>query len=152
MQGRIVPFGYSDPMNTTYVFSIGSAFPSTAMAKRGKAKMNVSLNTVYNPFHGPANLPISPHETKEEWTRREREFQDAQRISCEIDEQLLKTKKMLQRRRRAIKMLLLGESNSSIATIISRRSCCILAQGEAESGKVGYPLFLEDGFRLTFLL
>ncbi len=82
---------------------------------------------------------------------REQESQDAQRISREIDEHLLETKKMLERRKRAIKMLLLGESRSCVATIISRHSCCILAQGQAESGKVGYLLFLEDGFRLTFL-
>ncbi|KAK0214670.1 G-protein alpha subunit [Armillaria nabsnona] len=88
------------------------------MAKRGKAKTNVSLNTLYNPFHGPANLPIPPNETKEERTRREQEFRDAQRISCEIDEQLLGTKKMLQRRRGAVKMLLLGQAESGKSTLL----------------------------------
>ncbi|PBK61171.1 G-alpha-domain-containing protein [Armillaria solidipes] len=77
------------------------------MSKRGKANMDVSLHTAYNPFHGPTNLPGPPNETEEERTRREQESQDAQRISREIDEHLLETKKMLERRKRAIKMLLL---------------------------------------------
>ncbi|SJL18188.1 uncharacterized protein ARMOST_21766 [Armillaria ostoyae] len=77
------------------------------MSKRGKANTNVSLDTVYNPFHGPTNLPGPRNETEEEQTRREQESQDAQRISREIDEHLLETKKILERRRWAVKMLLL---------------------------------------------
>ncbi|KAK0499179.1 heterotrimeric GTP-binding alpha subunit [Armillaria luteobubalina] len=77
------------------------------MPRRGKTITDVSLDTVYNPFHGPTNLLGPPNETEEDRTRREQESQDAQRISREIDEHLLETKKSLEKRKRAIKMLLL---------------------------------------------
>ncbi|KAK0435350.1 heterotrimeric GTP-binding alpha subunit [Armillaria borealis] len=88
------------------------------MSKRGKANMDVSLDTVYNPFHGPTNLPGPPNESEEQRTRREQESQDAQSISREIDEHLLETKKILERRRRAIKMLLLGQAESGKSTLL----------------------------------
>lgn len=116
MQGRIVPFGYSVP--NTYAFSIGSTLPPPPMPRRGKTITDVSLDTVYNPFHGPTNLLGPPNETEEDRTRREQESQDAQRISREIDEHLLETKKSLEKRKRAIKMLLLGQAESGKSTLL----------------------------------
>ncbi|KAK0229755.1 heterotrimeric GTP-binding alpha subunit [Armillaria nabsnona] len=88
------------------------------MSKRGKANTDLSPDTVHNPFHGPTNLPGPPNETEEERTRREQESQDAQRISREIDEHLLETKRMLERKKRAIKMLLLGQAESGKSTLL----------------------------------
>ncbi|KAK0202281.1 heterotrimeric GTP-binding alpha subunit [Desarmillaria ectypa] len=78
------------------------------MPKSGR----ISLDTLGNPFHGPANLPGPPDETEEQRANRLKELQDAQTVSREIDEHLLETKKMLERRKRAIKMLLLGQAES----------------------------------------
>ena len=50
----------------------------------------------------------SPSDTKEEAFAKERAFQEAQRISREIDEWLLESKKALDKKKKAAQILLLG--------------------------------------------
>jgi guanine nucleotide-binding protein alpha-1 subunit len=65
--------------------------------------MESSENPFIATFKPPAN------ETEEERTHRVRTFQDAQRISRQIDENLLETKKKLDKRSKGTRILLLGE-------------------------------------------
>ncbi|KAJ4469633.1 guanine nucleotide binding protein, alpha subunit [Lentinula lateritia] len=64
--------------------------------------MELSENPFIVAFKVPAN------ETEEERVHRARAFQDAQRVSRQIDENLQETKRNLDRRKRAIRILLLG--------------------------------------------
>lgn len=50
----------------------------------------------------------SPSDTKEEALAKERAFQDAQKVSREIDELLLESKKTLDKKKNAAQILLLG--------------------------------------------
>ncbi|PBK80500.1 hypothetical protein ARMGADRAFT_1040031 [Armillaria gallica] len=82
------------------------------MAKRGKANTNVTPRIRKFPEHfwwTKTTSEIAPLYLREMtsliWCQLE--SQDAQKISCEIDEQLLETKKMLQRRRQWINTVLL---------------------------------------------
>ncbi|KAJ3891986.1 G-protein alpha subunit [Lentinula edodes] len=68
--------------------------------------MELSENPFIVAFKVPAN------ETEEERVHRARAFQDAQRVSRQIDENLQETKRNLDRRKRAIRILLLGQAES----------------------------------------
>ena len=63
--------------------------------------------------------------------QRVHEQTEAARISREIDESLLETKKLIEKRKKAIKVLLLGK-----LVTLARSSCAfIVSKGQAESGK-----------------
>ncbi|KAJ3883944.1 G-protein alpha subunit [Lentinula edodes] len=68
--------------------------------------MELSANSFIVAFKVPAN------ETEEERLHRARAFQDPQRVSRQIDENLPQTKRNLDRRQRAIRILLLGQAES----------------------------------------
>ena len=69
-----------------------------------------------NPFNEHWSA-TSPSDTHEEALAKERAFQEAQRISRQIDEKLLEAKKALEKKKKAVQILLLGLS------IIASVSC-----------------------------
>ncbi|KAJ8091597.1 hypothetical protein PM082_020827 [Marasmius tenuissimus] len=100
--------------------------------RKGKEKAP-SSPSVDNPFISQYRPP--PGETEEERIRRARAAQDAQRVSKEIDESLLETKKYLDRRRRGLRLLLLGACRVDLN--LSRSLAQMLYfLGQAEAGKV----------------
>jgi hypothetical protein len=64
---------------------------------------------VPNPYHSKTWTGAHPDETAEEALIRTRNLQEAQRISKEIDNSLLETKRALDRRKKGTKILLLGK-------------------------------------------
>lgn len=56
-----------------------------------------------------AALAPPPEESEDERAKRVQEQEEAVRVSREIDESLLETKKLIEKRKKAIKVLLLGE-------------------------------------------
>jgi len=56
-----------------------------------------------------AALAPPPEETEDERVKRVHEQTEAARVSREIDESLLETKKLIEKRKKAIKILLLGK-------------------------------------------
>ncbi|KAH7868644.1 guanine nucleotide binding protein, alpha subunit [Lentinula edodes] len=75
---------------------------------KSKQKQRASMELSENPFIVAFKVPAN--ETEEERVHRARAFQDAQRVSRQIDENLQETKRNLDRRKRAIRILLLGMS------------------------------------------
>ncbi|KAF9259456.1 P-loop containing nucleoside triphosphate hydrolase protein [Marasmius fiardii PR-910] len=84
---------------------------------RRKGKGKVSPGELSdNPFIVQYKPP--PGETEEERIHRVRKFQDAQRVSKEIDESLQEAKKLLERRRKGLRLLLLGQAEAGKSTVL----------------------------------
>ncbi|KAH6905158.1 heterotrimeric GTP-binding alpha subunit [Coprinopsis sp. MPI-PUGE-AT-0042] len=73
---------------------------------------------VPNPYHSKTWTGAHPDETAEEALIRTRNLQEAQRISKEIDNSLLETKRAIDRRKKGTKILLLGQSESGKSSIL----------------------------------
>ncbi|KXN83173.1 Guanine nucleotide-binding protein alpha-4 subunit [Leucoagaricus sp. SymC.cos] len=72
----------------------------------------------FNPYYARwTNTPF-PGETVEEAEARVRMLQEAVKKSKEIDESLNETKKLLEQRRKAVKILLLGQSESGKSSVL----------------------------------
>jgi len=71
-----------------------------------------------NPFQLPRWSGATPGETEEEAHARVQAMQAAVKTSKEIDMWLLEGKKALERRRRAVKILLLGQSESGKSSVL----------------------------------
>ncbi|KAF5368102.1 hypothetical protein D9758_004382 [Tetrapyrgos nigripes] len=82
--------------------------------KKGKEKLQEA--DVENPFVVRFKAPAN--ETEEERLRRVRAFQDAQKVSRQIDENLAESKKLLERRRKAMRILLLGQAESGKSAVL----------------------------------
>ncbi|KAJ3839894.1 heterotrimeric GTP-binding alpha subunit [Lentinula raphanica] len=80
--------------------------------QKQRATMELSENPFIVAFKAPAN------ETEEERIRRVRAFQDAQRVSRQIDESLQEAKRILDRRKRATRILLLGQAESGKSAVL----------------------------------
>ncbi|KAF9448736.1 heterotrimeric GTP-binding alpha subunit [Macrolepiota fuliginosa MF-IS2] len=71
-----------------------------------------------NPFYARwSNVPM-PGETEEQAATRVKLLQEAVRRSKEIDESLQESRKMLERRKKAVKILLLGQSESGKSSVL----------------------------------
>lgn len=84
-------------------------------------------------------LMPSPGETEDERTKRVLEQEEAARVSREIDESLLETKKLIEKRKTATKVLLLGKLIHPPAYLSSYRSFCSkdkLSPARAQLSKV----------------
>ncbi|KAL0576187.1 hypothetical protein V5O48_005785 [Marasmius crinis-equi] len=96
--------------------------PATEAQLRRKGKEKASISpSIDNPFIAQFRPPAN--ETEEERIRRARAFQDAQRVSKEIDESLQETKRHLDRRRRGLKLLLLGTSMYQCDVVVLTSGC-----------------------------
>jgi hypothetical protein len=73
-----------------------------------------SIKEVISSYHDPTEDPLtkallpSPGESEDERLRRLDRMQAAQKVSREIDLEILESKKIMERRNKAIKVLLLG--------------------------------------------
>ncbi|KAH6901461.1 heterotrimeric GTP-binding alpha subunit [Coprinopsis sp. MPI-PUGE-AT-0042] len=76
---------------------------------------------VPNPYHSKTWTGAHPDETAEEALIRTRNLQEAQRISKEIDNSLLETKRAIDRRKKGTKILLLGQSESGKRAFAPRK-------------------------------
>ncbi|KAJ3875195.1 G-protein alpha subunit [Lentinula edodes] len=83
---------------------------------KSKQKQRASMELSENPFIVAFKVPAN--ETEEERVHRARAFQDAQRVSRQIDENLQETKRNLDRRKRAIRILLLGQAESGKSAVL----------------------------------
>lgn len=75
-----------------------------------------------------------PNETAEEKRERLMFQQEAQRISREIDESILESKKLLEKKKKAVKVLLLGTLITTTRLTVALTSPS-QRSGQAESGK-----------------
>ncbi|KAK7436201.1 hypothetical protein VKT23_019278 [Stygiomarasmius scandens] len=83
--------------------------------KKGKEKAK-DAESVENPFIVRFKAPAN--ETEDERIRRVRAFQDAQRVSRQIDENLADTRRKIERRKRAMRILLLGQAESGKSAVL----------------------------------
>jgi membrane-bound lytic murein transglycosylase MltF len=60
----------------------------------------------------------APSDTREEAVAKEKAFQDAQKISREIDERLMEAKKVFEKKKKAAQILLLGACATTSSALL----------------------------------
>jgi hypothetical protein len=89
------------------------------------------------PAHNPFTerwAATAPSDTKEDALAKEKAFQEAQKISREIDEQLLEAKKAFDKKKKAAQILLIGAYTTYWALLLFLILLWVCV-GQSESGK-----------------
>ncbi|KAJ3565920.1 hypothetical protein NP233_g7332 [Leucocoprinus birnbaumii] len=88
------------------------------MSMPASVSTSAPSSPAFNPFYARwSNAPL-PGESEEQAAARVKLFQEAVKRSKEIDESLQETKKVLERRKKAVKILLLGQSESGKSSVL----------------------------------